>query len=84
MPLSAMLPGPQGFDARREKDKDKDKRGPFKWGGGEKKGKKDQRDKERDTGFFGSLFGSKKKPEETSPIGLGHGQSGWDAAVDPK
>jgi len=79
MPLSSMLPGPQGFDARREKDKDK--RGLFKWGGGEKKGKKDQRDKEKDPGFFGSLFSSKKKPEETIPIGLGHGQSGRDAAV---
>ena len=82
MPLSAMLPGPRGFNARREKDKDKDKIGLFKRGGGEKKGKKDQRDQERDPGFFGSLFGSKKKPEEA--IELGHGQLGRDAAVDPK
>jgi hypothetical protein len=75
------LPGPQGFDARREKEKDKDKKGLFKWGGGEKKGKKEQREKERDPGFFGALFGSKKKPEESNPMGLGHGQSGREAAV---
>jgi len=83
MPLPSLLPGPQGFDARREKDKDKDRdrRGLFKWGGSEKKGKKDQRDKEKDPGFFGSLFSSKKKPEETTPMGLGHGQSGREAAV---
>ena len=75
------VPGPQGSDSRREKDKDKDKKGLFKWGGGEKKGKKDQREKEKDAGFFGSLFGSKKKPEESPPPGLVHGQSGRDAAV---
>ena len=75
------LPGPQGPDSRREKEKEKDKKGLFKWGGGEKKGKKDQREKEKDAGFFGSLFGSKKKPEETAPAGLAHGQSGRDAAV---
>jgi hypothetical protein len=77
-------PGPQGSDSRREKDKDKDKKGLFKWGGGgEKKGKKDQREKEKDAGFFGSLFGSKKKPEESAPTsaGLAHGQSGRDTAV---
>ena len=74
-------PGPQGPDSRREKEKEKDKKGLFKWGGGEKKGKKDQREKEKDAGFFGSLFGSKKKPEETAPAGLAHGQSGRDAAV---
>ncbi|KAH9986097.1 hypothetical protein BJV74DRAFT_886055 [Russula compacta] len=75
------LPGPQGFDPKREKEKEKDKKGLFKWGGGEKKGKKDQRDKEKDAGFFGSLFGSKKKTEESPPIGLAHGQSGREAAV---
>jgi Activator of mitotic machinery Cdc14 phosphatase activation C-term len=80
--LPPALPGPQGSDSRREKDKDKDKKGLFKWGGGgEKKGKKDQREKEKDAGFFGSLFGSKKKPEESAPAGLAHGQSGRDAAV---
>ncbi|KAI0291869.1 hypothetical protein BC826DRAFT_1021406 [Russula brevipes] len=75
------VPGPQGFDSRREKEKEKDKKGLFKWGGGEKKGKKDQREKEKDPGFFGSLFGSKKKPEENTAVGLGHGQSGREAAV---
>lgn len=73
---------PQGPEQRREKEKDKDKKGLFKWGGSEKKGKKEQREKEKDAGFFGSLFGSKKKQEEsTAPTGLGHGQSGRDAAV---
>ena len=75
------LQAPQGSDSRREKEKEKDKKGLFKWGGGEKKGKKDQREKEKDPGFFGSLFSSKKKPEESAPVGLAHGQSGRDAAV---
>ena len=81
VPPSSTLPGPQGFDPKREKEKDKDRKGLFKWGSGEKKGKKDQRDKEKDAGFFGALFGSKKKPEESPPIGLAHGQSGREAAV---
>jgi hypothetical protein len=80
--LSSTPPVPQGPEHRREKEKDKDKKGLFKWGGSEKKGKKEQREKEKDAGFFGSLFGSKKKQEEsTAPTGLGHGQSGRDAAV---
>jgi Activator of mitotic machinery Cdc14 phosphatase activation C-term len=81
MSLSSMHPGPQGFDARREKEKEKDKKGLFKWGGGEKKGKKDQREKDKDAGFFGSFFSSKRKPEESPPMGLVHGQSARDAAV---
>ncbi|KAI0248993.1 hypothetical protein BJV78DRAFT_1231396 [Lactifluus subvellereus] len=72
-------PVPQGFDPRREKEKDK--RGLFKWGGGEKKGKKDQREKEKDAGFFGSLFSSKRRQEEIPSTGLGQGQSGREAAV---
>ncbi|KAH9162726.1 hypothetical protein EDB89DRAFT_2024427 [Lactarius sanguifluus] len=80
--LSSTPPVPQGPELRREKEKDKDKKGLFKWGGSEKKGKKEQREKEKDAGFFGSLFGSKKKQEESAtPAGLGHGQSGRDAAV---
>jgi len=82
--LSSTPPVPQGPELRREKEKDKDKKGLFKWGGSEKKGKKEkeQREKEREAGFFGSFFGSKKKQEEsTVPTGLGHGQSGRDAAV---
>jgi hypothetical protein len=78
---STSSPTAQGSDSRREKEKEKDKKGLFKWGGGEKKGKKDQREKEKDAGFFGSLFSSKKKPEESVPVGLAHGQSGRDAAV---
>ncbi|KAI9435321.1 hypothetical protein H4582DRAFT_1855222 [Lactarius indigo] len=82
--LSSLPPVPQGPELRREKEKDKDKKGLFKWGGSEKKGKKEQREKEKEkeAGFFGSLFGSKKKQEESAvPTGLGHGQSGRDAAV---
>ncbi|KAI9453716.1 hypothetical protein BJY52DRAFT_1396289 [Lactarius psammicola] len=80
--LSSTPPVPQGPEVRREKEKDKDKKGLFKWGGSEKKGKKEQREKEKEAGFFGSLFGSKKKQEEsTAPTGLVHGQSGRDAAV---
>ncbi|KAH9032764.1 hypothetical protein EDB85DRAFT_1954036 [Lactarius pseudohatsudake] len=80
--LSSTPPVPQGPELRREKEKDKDKKGLFKWGGSEKKGKKEQREKEKEAGFFGSLFGSKKKQEESAPpAGLGHGQSGRDAAV---
>ena len=80
--LSSTPPVPQGPELRREKDKDKDRKGLFKWGGSEKKGKKEVREKEKDAGFFGSLFSSKKKQEEsTAPAGLGHGQSGRDAAV---
>ncbi len=75
------IPAPQGSDSRREKEKEKDRKGLFKWGSGEKKGKRDHREKEKDPGFFGSLFGSKKKPEESPPVGLVHGQSGRDAAV---
>ena len=75
------LQAPQGSDSRREKEKEKDKKGIFKWGGGEKKSKKDQREKEKDAGFFGSLFSSKRKPEESAPVGLAHGQSGREAAV---
>ena len=78
---SAALQAPQGSDSRREKEKEKDRKGLFKWGGGEKKVKKDQREKEKDAGFFGALFGSKKKPEEAAPVGLAHGQSGREAAV---
>ena len=75
-------PVPQGPELRREKEKDKDKKGLFKWGGSEKKGKKEQREKEKEAGFFGSLFSSKKKQEEsTAPTGLAHGQSGREAAV---
>lgn len=59
---------------RQGRDKDKDKKGLFgKWGGdkGGKKGHKEkekatEKEKEKDAGFFGSLFGTKKKQEETA------------------
>ncbi|KAG6886205.1 hypothetical protein C0993_010767 [Termitomyces sp. T159_Od127] len=72
--------------------KDKDKKGLFgKWGGekGSKKWKqKDsenkeratEKEKEKDAGFFGSLFGSKRKQEEVPPPLLSPGQSGRETA----
>lgn len=74
-------PSPAPSEHRREKEKDK--KGLFgKWGSdkGGKKGQKDkesrEREKEKDTRFFGSLFGSKKKPEEapSQPLGGSHGR----------
>ena len=62
------LPGPQ----RKEKDKN---RGLFgKWGG-DKALKKTQKNasSEKETGFFGSLFGSKKK-QESEPISSATGR----------
>jgi hypothetical protein len=71
--------------------KDRDKKGLFgKWGG-DKGGKKSAKDKEREnreraekekeSGFFVSLFGSKKKQEDPPPtIGLQGGTSGREAA----
>ncbi|CAL1715320.1 unnamed protein product [Somion occarium] len=64
--------------SRREKDK----KGLFgKWGG-DKGGKKvGKESREKDSGFFGSLFGGKKKQEDpTPPIG-GLGHAGREAAA---
>ena len=53
--------------------REKDKKGLFgKWGG-DKGGKKQkekahEREKEKDSGFFGSLFGSKKKQDEPQSV----------------
>lgn len=70
--------------------KDKEKKGLFgKWGGDKKKSKPEitrvenkdfrekekEKEKEKDSGFFVSLFGGKKKPEE-STTGLLHGSTG--------
>ncbi|KAI0060213.1 hypothetical protein BV25DRAFT_1917838 [Artomyces pyxidatus] len=78
-PVRPTPPPSQSPDHHR-REKEKDKKGLFKWGG-EKKSKKDkEREKEKDSGFFGSLFGSKKKAEESAPPGLGHA-SGREAAV---
>ncbi|GLB41776.1 putative activator of mitotic machinery Cdc14 phosphatase activation C-term [Lyophyllum shimeji] len=72
--------------------KEKDRKGLFgKWGGDKssKKGKyKDaeskertaEKEKEKESGFFGSLFGSKKKQDETPPPLLSPGTSGREAA----
>ncbi|KAI0793806.1 hypothetical protein C8Q74DRAFT_533076 [Fomes fomentarius] len=69
-------PSPSPSEHRREKDK----KGLFgKWGGdksskkhkdkGEReKEKEKEKEKEREIGFFGSLFGSKKKPEEPQSV----------------
>lgn len=62
-----------------KKEREKEKKGLFgKWGSDKKKNKteaarteaKDSREKEKekDSGFFGSLFGGKKKPEESGTV----------------
>ncbi|KAF7794443.1 hypothetical protein EIP86_005577 [Pleurotus ostreatoroseus] len=74
---------PSPSDHRKEKDK----KGLFgKWGSDKnsKKGHKDhkEREKEKDSGFFGSLFGGKKKQEEVvTPAAGGIGNGGREAAV---
>jgi Activator of mitotic machinery Cdc14 phosphatase activation C-term len=68
--------------------KDKDKKGLFgKWGsdkGGKKNGKEKERvaEKEKDSGFFGSLFGgsSKKKQDQDYPSPVHGGIAGREAA----
>ncbi|KAF5383604.1 hypothetical protein D9615_003495 [Tricholomella constricta] len=70
--------------------KEKDKKGLFgKWGGDKSSKKAKYKDaesreraaeKEKDSGFFGSLFGSKKKQDETPPPLLSPGHSGREAA----
>ncbi|KAL6306178.1 hypothetical protein BKA93DRAFT_775313 [Sparassis latifolia] len=77
------VPSPSASEQRREKDK----KGLFgKWGGdkGGKKHHKDKeirdRDKEKESGFFGSLFGAKKKQEE-SPPSLGISTNGRETAA---
>ncbi|THH28833.1 hypothetical protein EUX98_g5353 [Antrodiella citrinella] len=67
------------------RDKEKDKKGLFgKWGG-DKGGKKTQKEKvvekEKDAGFFGSLFGTKKKQDETVVPPLGLGTAGRETAA---
>ncbi|EIN09657.1 hypothetical protein PUNSTDRAFT_113087 [Punctularia strigosozonata HHB-11173 SS5] len=65
--------------------KDKDKKGSrFKWGSDKssKKAGKGEREKEKDSGFFGSLFGGgKKKQEESASTPIGSGTSGREAAA---
>lgn len=72
--------------------KEKDKKGLFgKWGGeksskkwkqkdSENKERATEKEKEKDSGFFISLFGSKKKQEEVPPPLLSPGQSGRETA----
>ncbi|KAH7885853.1 hypothetical protein F5I97DRAFT_1829789 [Phlebopus sp. FC_14] len=72
--------------------KEKDKRGLFsKWGSdksGKKNGKEKEREKEtqrvekeKESGFFGSLFSSKKKQDELGPQSTGYGGSGRETAA---
>ncbi|EPQ56624.1 hypothetical protein GLOTRDRAFT_138303 [Gloeophyllum trabeum ATCC 11539] len=86
--LSTPSPPPRTPSPSHRKDKDKDDKGLFKWGGdkGSKKGAKEkdreyreQKEKEK-KGFFGSLFGNKKKQEEQPQSNLGHA-SGREAAI---
>ncbi|KAG6866546.1 hypothetical protein C0991_002031 [Blastosporella zonata] len=68
--------------------KEKDKKGLFSKWGGDKNGKKGKNseskeraaDKEKDSGFFGSLFGSKKKQDEVPPPLLSPGHAGRETA----
>ena len=73
-------PSPSPSESSR---RDKDKKGLFgKWGGdkGGKKGGKES--KEKDSGFFGSLFGgNKKSKEETAPPPGGLGNNGRETAA---
>ncbi|KAG6829882.1 hypothetical protein H0H92_003151 [Tricholoma furcatifolium] len=72
------------------KEKEKDKKGLFgKWGS-DKSGKKAKQkdleskersaEKEKESGFFGSLFGSKKKQDEGPPPLLSPGHTGRETA----
>ncbi|KAF9478242.1 hypothetical protein BDN70DRAFT_906836 [Pholiota conissans] len=68
--------------------KEKEKKGLFKWGDkGSKKGSKDresreraEKEKEKDSGFFGSLFGGKKKQDSDYQSSMTGGTSGREAA----
>ncbi|KAH9928779.1 hypothetical protein B0H21DRAFT_814200 [Amylocystis lapponica] len=82
---STTYPGPSVTSERR--DKDKDRRGLFKWGSdkgskknGKEREKEKEKEKEKEAGFFGSLFGGKKKQED-SPPPLGLGGSGRETAA---
>ncbi|KAI0339492.1 hypothetical protein BDW22DRAFT_1431750 [Trametopsis cervina] len=73
---------PSPSDHRRERDK----KGLFgKWGGDKavKRGHGSQREKEKekDSGFFGSLFGKKKQDEVSSPPPGGLGNAGRETAA---
>jgi hypothetical protein len=88
-PLSFLstTPSPPVHHQRKEKDK----KSLFKWGGdkgGKKNGKEKEREsreraeKEKESGFFGSLFGggSKKKQEQDYPPPLQSGASARETA----
>ncbi|GJE90321.1 hypothetical protein PsYK624_064510 [Phanerochaete sordida] len=74
-------PSPSPSEAKKEKDK----KGLFgKWGGDKhgKKGHNHQKEKsEKESGFFGSLFGGKKKQEDATPPIGGLGNSGRETAA---
>ncbi|KAG8907333.1 hypothetical protein FRB99_004580 [Tulasnella sp. 403] len=78
----SMSPTPSLRSTKSEKAKEKEKKGLLKtmWGSDKKKdkafeGSRESREregvKEKDGGFFGSLFGGKKKHEEPEPHGRG-------------
>ncbi|KAH8116466.1 hypothetical protein DFH11DRAFT_1213250 [Phellopilus nigrolimitatus] len=72
-----------------EKRKEKEKKSLWRKVGGDKNGKKavkdkdtqKEREKEKDSGFFGSLFGGKKKHEEQTPNSHGGGSGPAAAAA---
>lgn len=84
-------PSPPSHHQRKEKEKDKGKGIFGKWGG-DKGGKKSAKDKERENrdraaaekekeaGFFGSLFGAKKKQDAEYQSPITGGASGREAA----
>lgn len=78
-------PQPSPSPSPSESKKEKDKKGLFgKWGGDKssKKGHSQQKDKsEKESGFFGSLFGGKKKQEDSTPPIGGLGNSGRETAA---
>ena len=92
----ADIPVPTEKPARSAQKKEKDKRGLFsKWGSGDKNGKKSakaererekeaqraEKEKEKESGFFGSLFSSKKKQDDVSSQTSGYPASGRETAA---
>ncbi|EKM50189.1 uncharacterized protein PHACADRAFT_264778 [Phanerochaete carnosa HHB-10118-sp] len=77
-------PQPPSSPSPSEHKREKDKKGLFgKWGGDKsgKKGHNHQKDKaEKESRFFGSLFGGKKKQEDTVPP-ISGGNTGRETAA---
>lgn len=81
--LSVSPTSPPPVAAVSPPKREKDKKGLFKWGdkSGKKGGKEKEKEKEKDrhsgekdkeSGFFGSIFGSKKKQDDNSSQSMSH------------